>query len=505
MIYRQIAFFLLAVFYGLYFWKLWRERIAKTARKTEITNKIQKYLILVACYGVVCVEMVSIILGNAVLGYTGRGILMKVFGVYLGITAIGILFFTILSDIPAWGKKKVRRNPFHGAVSKVSQNPVTVCFFLIYLALLLMYFNWMNLAFTVFAIMMRHIQVLCREACIAEASDADGGKVGDMPKRANAIVAEKVGDMPKHANAKGAGKVGDMPKRANAKGAGKVQRTGEVTAGKAHRYFGYGKWSYDKIKSVLLLIIGVFSVFYYFTCVFYAGFRLSFVWIWLLLAAFCMVRFFMLVSKVRRKEKGRYKSKRIHKVISVLYHIAVCLVTLLFLYVEANVVIAMNRAPQENLDYIIVLGAGLNGEEPTRPLSLRIQKACNYLVRNESTIVIASGGQGPDEIVSEAEVIRRNLVEMGIEETRIVVEDASTDTVENFRNSKVFITEGSSVGIVTNGFHLYRSELIASKLGYENITGVPAQTLFPVGIHYVVREFFGVVQLWYQINISGQL
>ena len=444
MIYRQIAFFLLAVFYGLFFWKLWKDKGTKTARQTEISNKMQKYFSFIAYYGVVCVEMVSIIMGNAVLGYTGRGILMKVFGVYLGIVAIAILFFTILSDRPSWGKKKVRTNPFYGAVSKVSQNPVTVSFFLQYVALLLMYFNWVNLAFTVFAIVMRHLQVLRREACFAGACAA-------------------------------------------------------------HRYFGYGKWSYDKIKSVLLLIIGVFSVFYYFTCVFYAGFRLSFVWIWLLLAAFCMVRFFMLLSKVRKIENGKYKSKRLHKVISVLYHIAVCLVTLLFLFVEANVVIAMNRAPKENLDYVIVLGAGLRGEEPTRPLFLRIQKAYNYSVRNENTKVIASGGQGPDEIVSEAEVIRRNLIQMGLEENRILIEDESTDTVENFRNSKELIPEGSSVGIVTNGFHLYRSELIASALGYENISGVPAQTLFPVGIHYVVREFFGVVQLWYQINISGHL
>ena len=453
MIYRQIAFFLLAVFYGLFFWKLWKDKGTKTARQTEISNKMQKYFSFIAYYGVVCVEMVSIIMGNAVLGYTGRGILMKVFGVYLGIAAISILFFTILSDRPSWGKKKVRTNPFYGAVSKVSQNPVTVSFFLQYVALLLMYFNWVNLAFTVFAIVMQHLQVLRREACFAGSCTAHRKIAGAISFCADEEVV------------------------------GKEQGADEEVAGKAHRYFGYGKWSYDKIKSVLLLIIGVFSVFYYFTCVFYAGFRLSFVWIWLLLAAFCMVRFFMLLSKVRRKENGKYKSKRLHKVVSVLYHIAVCLVTLLFLFVEANVVIAMNRAPKENLDYVIVLGAGLRGEEPTRPLFLRIQKAYNYSVRNENTKVIASGGQGPDEIVSEAEVIRRNLIQMGLEENRILIEDESTDTVENFRNSKELIPEGSSVGIVTNGFHLYRSELIASALGYENISGVPAETLFPVGIH----------------------
>ena len=46
MIYRQIAFFLLAVFYGLFFWKLWKDKGTKTARQTEISNKMQKYFSL---------------------------------------------------------------------------------------------------------------------------------------------------------------------------------------------------------------------------------------------------------------------------------------------------------------------------------------------------------------------------------------------------------------------------------------------------------------------------
>ena len=51
------------------------------------------------------------------------------------------------------------------------------------------------------------------------------------------------------------------------------------------------------------------------------------------------------------------------------------------------------------------------------------------------------------------------------------------------------------VGILTNGFHIYRSLLIAEELGHENVTGVPARTLFPVGVHYVIREFFAVMKL----------
>lgn len=48
--------------------------------------------------------------------------------------------------------------------------------------------------------------------------------------------------------------------------------------------------------------------------------------------------------------------------------------------------------------------------------------------------------------------------------------------------------------LVTNGFHDLRAISIAKKTGYENVSSVPARTLMPVGIHYTVRKFFGMVE-----------
>jgi uncharacterized SAM-binding protein YcdF (DUF218 family) len=56
----------------------------------------------------------------------------------------------------------------------------------------------------------------------------------------------------------------------------------------------------------------------------------------------------------------------------------------------------------------------------------------------------------------------------------------------------------ASVGIITNSFHEYRAMQIALKAGYENVNKVPATTLLPVGIHYMVREFFGVVEFMFR-------
>jgi uncharacterized SAM-binding protein YcdF (DUF218 family) len=169
-----------------------------------------------------------------------------------------------------------------------------------------------------------------------------------------------------------------------------------------------------------------------------------------------------------------------------------------FAITEVKIIGAMRARAKEDLDYIIVLGAGLHGTEPSNPYKARIERAAMYLDENEGTIVIASGGQGKFEQISEAECVKRKLTsKYGIDESRILLEEKSTDTEENLRYSLEVIGDpAASVGIVTNGFHELRALSIAKREGYENVSSVPARTLFPVGIHYVVREFFGMTEFY---------
>lgn len=245
-----------------------------------------------------------------------------------------------------------------------------------------------------------------------------------------------------------------------------------------------------KIKRILFILIGVWSLIYYIICVAYAGVSLSFVWIWLLLSGFCFIRVVMITRKMQGKDKWKAPNWLVN-----IYRACMVMGIALFVFVESQVVMAMNAQPQENLDYVIVLGAAVRGTTPTRPLRLRIQTAYEYMERNPDTILIASGGKGTDEQISEAECIRRTLIEMGLDETRIVIEDKSMDTEENIRNSYALIEDKESdVGVVTNSFHIWRAVEIAKSQGHEMVSGVPAKTLMPLGIHYVVREFFGFVK-----------
>lgn len=245
-----------------------------------------------------------------------------------------------------------------------------------------------------------------------------------------------------------------------------------------------------KVKRILFLFFAIISFLYYIVCIAFSGLGLSFVWIWPLLSIFCYIRFRMLTCKLQGKTSWEAPEWLVN-----LYRICLVVCITAFVLVESQVISSMNTKPQDNLDYIIVLGAGVRGTTPSRPLRLRIQTAYDYMINNTDTILIASGGQGSDEQISEAACIRNTLVEMGLDETRIMVEDESRDTIENIRNSYEFIPDkDSEVGIVTNSFHIWRSVSIAKSEGYRNVSGVPAKTLMPVGIHYVVREFFGYLK-----------
>ena len=248
------------------------------------------------------------------------------------------------------------------------------------------------------------------------------------------------------------------------------------------------------IKKLIICIyspLTVWSVMFFIICMTYAGIMLSWIWLWPMIALFCVIRIIMLRAEIQEKPLVN-----IPKGLRIAYRILFVIGLSLFLFVESRVISAMTAQVPSDLDYVIVLGAGLVGNRPSNPLRVRIEKAAEYMTENPNTILVASGGKGIDEQISEAECIKVQLTEVyGIDEDRIILEDRSRDTVENLEFSKKVIGDpDAATGIITNGFHEYRAMLIAKHAGYTYVHTVPATTLLPVGIHYLVREFFGVVQ-----------
>ena len=91
-------------------------------------------------------------------------------------------------------------------------------------------------------------------------------------------------------------------------------------------------------------------------------------------------------------------------------------------------------------DYIIIHGAGLDGPRPTPLLAGRIDKALElWNKQHQHGKFVVSGGQGADEIVSEAQAMRDYLLEKGVPAAAILMEDKSTTTWENLRYSLAII------------------------------------------------------------------
>ncbi len=132
---------------------------------------------------------------------------------------------------------------------------------------------------------------------------------------------------------------------------------------------------------------------------------------------------------------------------------------------------------------------------PSKALQYRLDEAIRYLEENPDTQVIVSGGQGPDEHISEAQGMYDYLVEKGIDPSRITKEDKSVNTFQNLTFSAEFLDEANdSVGVVSNNFHVFRAEKIAQKAGYTDVHGISAKGEPFLQLNNMMREFFGVMK-----------
>lgn len=172
---------------------------------------------------------------------------------------------------------------------------------------------------------------------------------------------------------------------------------------------------------------------------------------------------------------------------------------LYFSFLHSKIREHTNTEVPKHADYIIILGARVKGEVPSLALQYRIDAAASYLKKNRESIAIASGGQGPGEDITEAEAIKRGLLAHGISSDRILLEDKSTDTVENIRFSKRLIPQNLKTGLlVTNDFHLYRAKSIAKDQGL-NLEGIPAETPTVAIPKSYAREYLAITK-YYLVN-----
>lgn len=147
-------------------------------------------------------------------------------------------------------------------------------------------------------------------------------------------------------------------------------------------------------------------------------------------------------------------------------------------------------APAGEVQTVIVLGGGIEGDQPKLMLALRLDTAAAYLVENPVAQCIVSGGMGEGEQYSEAYVMRKYLIESGISPDRIEMEDQSRNTRENIAFSAECIeTMGlsQSVTIVSDGFHQARAAYFCRQ-NHLIPHALPSHTPWGLLPSYEVRE-----------------
>lgn len=159
-----------------------------------------------------------------------------------------------------------------------------------------------------------------------------------------------------------------------------------------------------------------------------------------------------------------------------------------------NMVSAANNPPSGETA-VVVLGCKVNPSGPSLMLTTRLEATLEYLNENPSAKCILSGGQGPDEPVSEAQAMQSWLVARGIDKNRLYMEDKSTSTWENLRFSKELIQREKlcpAITVITNEFHQYRARTIAESYNIESYSFSAKTPLYLLPTYYV-REIGGIL------------
>ena len=237
--------------------------------------------------------------------------------------------------------------------------------------------------------------------------------------------------------------------------------------------------------NILLAILGIVCILYCLLLFLLGGYGTKFFLIWGAIGVVCI-----LCAKW-----GNKLLSCLPKWISKTFYACVVVGLTIFVIVEGLIISGFFAKAPDNLDYLVVLGAQLKPSGPSYVLQMRLDAAYEYLMNNEGTMLIVSGGQGSNEPDTEAQGMYDYLVGRGIAPERIIKEDRSTDTSENIAFSMQFLdAENDSVGIVSNNFHVFRATHLAEAAGYAEVYGLSARSHIGYLPNNMLREFFGILK-----------
>ena len=170
-----------------------------------------------------------------------------------------------------------------------------------------------------------------------------------------------------------------------------------------------------------------------------------------------------------------------------------------FLYIHSSNTQSTTHQP---VQAIIVLGSGITQGKPSAALAARLDTAAKFAKQQTDIPIIVSGGLDFGEMITEAKAMSQYLQEQHhILAQRILLEDQSTSTELNLKNSQIILKQyqlsmQQPIAIVTSDFHTLRAEAIAHKQGYTNVLMVSAPTPLSIRYNAWLREYFAYLSGW---------
>ncbi len=164
---------------------------------------------------------------------------------------------------------------------------------------------------------------------------------------------------------------------------------------------------------------------------------------------------------------------------------------------------AARTKPSPDRDYIIILGCSIDRRGGLLPLLKgRVNRAIRFawdqeIATGKPVKYVPSGGQGPNEIMSEGSAMEFYLLTRGAEDSEVMPEKKSANTWENLVFSKKLIDAekpGAKVAFATTNYHVLRSGILARRAGLD-AEGVAADTKWYFWPNGFVREFFAILSM----------
>lgn len=217
-----------------------------------------------------------------------------------------------------------------------------------------------------------------------------------------------------------------------------------------------------------------------------------------------MILIYILISAKNIDYKNKYTKiiYKIYKIIMVLF-----ITSFIFLQVAIlmNIYVTKDINNVKTVDTMIILGAKVNRDGVSKTLKLRLDKAIEYYNKDKDINIIVSGGQGKDEVMTEALAMKNYLLENGVDEKNIILENKATTTLENIIFSKEIMEDlnlGNRALIITSDYHLFRGRFIASILGIDN-EGLCSISSLSSRMYYMIREYpTSVIDLYRSVKFS---